>query len=620
MTILDDAVGADITLVERPDGRWSAPSETQLRGELDWRLLFERERARAEQLRWSDVDARSRSGWLKWQLDACREKLKAAVEETKEVRRTARDALSLQAEVARLTKLLVAAGVESSKRSTMVSLRKEVGRLRKALRALEIRTVSLEAQLAKVRATRAVLSKSLFGRKSEKQETPRSQRRRGHQPGAAGHGRTQRPALEERTEEHHPPADARVCSCCGKPYVANGAEVSTLVEIDVAAHKRVIHRPRWRRLCACASSPQEVSAPPAPRLFVNTPYGTSVWARFLFERYACLRPMNRVAAWLRDQGLAISPGTLGDSVHRFEPLFEPLAEAILERQNEAAVRHGDETGWRIQSLRGQGRSSRAWLWTSVSQDAVYFHIDPSRSAAAAAKLFGDAAPGTVLVCDRYGAYKKLARDLAGVLVLAYCWAHMRRDFIECAAGREQLTPWCQGWLERIASIYRLNEARRADYDPGRKRQTPAFDAAQGTLKEALDGLFAGAERELATLPAQAREGKALRSLVNHRDGLSLFVDRPQVPMDNNFAERVLRGPAIGRRLSFGSDSETGARFTAQMYSVVGTLALNGIDVRHWLQAWLDACAANGGRAPPDLSAWLPWSMNEARKRTLMTPQ
>ena len=620
MTILDTAVEADLTLIEGPDGRWSAPSETQLRGEPDWRSLFERERARAERLRWSDVDARSRLGSLKWQLDACRKRLKAAVKETEEVRRTARDALSLQAEVTRLRKLLEAAGVESSKRSTMVSLRKEVGRLRKAVRALETRAVALEAQLAKLRATRAVLSKTLFGRKSEKQETPRSARRRGHQPGAAGHGRTQRPALDERMEVHNPPANERVCAGCGKAYAANGAEVSTLIEVDVAAHKRVIRRRRWRRSCGCACSPRDVSAPPAPRLFVNTPYGTSVWSRFLFERYACLRPMNRVAAWLCDQGLAISPGTLGDSVHRFVPLFEPLAEAILEHQNEAAVRHGDETGWRIQSLRETGRSSRAWLWTSVSQDAVYFHIDPSRSAEAAAKLFGEAAPDTVLVCDRYSAYKKLARELAGAVVLQWCWAHLRRDFIEGAAGQVELTPWCQGWLERIASIYRLNEARLAHYDPGRERQTAAFDTAQGTLKEALDGLFAVAERELAALSEQAREGKALRSLVNHRDGLSVFVDRPLVHIDNNFAERALRGPVIGRRLSFGSDSETGARFTAQMYSVVGTLALNDIDVRHWLQAWLEACAANGGRAPPDRSEWLPWSMNEARKRTLMTPR
>ena len=84
-------------------------------------------------------------------------------------------------------------------------------------------------------------------------------------------------------------------------------------------------------------------------------------------------------------------------------------------------------------------------------------------------------------------------------------------------------------------------------------------------------------------------------------------------MDNNAAERALRGPVIGRRLSF-ADSETGARFTA-MYSVVGTLAANGIKVQHWLQAWLGACAANGGRPPDDMSSWLPWSMREDRKRT-----
>ena len=70
---------------------------------------------------------------------------------------------------------------------------------------------------------------------------------------------------------------------------------------------------------------------------------------------------------------------------------------------------------------------------------------------------------------------------------------------------------------------------------------------------------------------------------------------------------------IGRRLSFGSDSETGARFTALMYSVVGTLNLNGIDVPRWLGAWLAACADNGGRPPDDLAPWLPWSMDDAHR-------
>ena len=498
-------------------------------------------------------------------------------------------------------------------------LRLDLDGVRASLKMAEDEKKALEDELAKVRASRATLSKALFGGRSERQERPRSERPRGHQPGAPGHGRTRRPALQERTEEHNPPPDARVCGGCGKAYVANGAHVSTLVEIHVAAHKRVIRRPRWRRTCECAGSPLEVSAPPAPRLFVDTPYGISFWARFLFERYGCFRPLERVAAWLADQGLPVSSGTLADSVHRFAALFDPVAQAILAHQNGAAVRHGDETGWRVQSLREQGRSSRAWLWTSVSDDAVYFHIDPSRNAAVARTLFGAGAGKVFLVCDRLSTYKKMARELGGKVVLCWCWSHQRRDFIDCAAGQEELARWRQEWIERIAAIYRLNESRLAHYDPGGHRQSEAFIAAQAELKAAVDALFADAERELAALSAAAREAGALRSLVNHRQGLSVFVEHPQVPMDNNVAERVLRGPVIGRGLSFGSDSEGGARFTARMYSVLGTLAANGINVLRWLEAWLGECAANGGRPPRDLSPWLPWSMSGERRRALAAP-
>ena len=158
--------------------------------------------------------------------------------------------------------------------------------------------------------------------------------------------------------------------------MANGSDTSELIEVSVKAHTRVIERPRWRRGCDCAAAPPEVSAPPVARLFANTPYGTSVWARFLYERHACLRPLNRVADWLTGQGLAISAGTLADGARRLAPLFEPLSSP-----------------WRIQALGEAGGSSRAWLWIGVCGDAVHFHVDPSRSAAAAARLFGDAAPG-----------------------------------------------------------------------------------------------------------------------------------------------------------------------------------------------------------------------------------
>ena len=505
---------------------------------------------------------------------------------------------------------------------TIEALRKSNERLGEKIKSLRAQRAHLQARIVQLRSTRAVLSKAVFGGRSERQETPRSERKRGQQRGAPGHGRTQRPALEEKEERQEPPPDALICSCCGKPYVANGERSSSVIEIAVKAHIRRIVRPRYRRGCDCPSSPLEAIAPPPSRLFARTSFGISVWARILYERFACFRPLRQVAAWMTDQGLAIAPGTMADSVRRFQPLFAPLAEAILARQNEMAVRHGDETGWRIQALSETGRSRRAWLWISVGKDAVYYHVDPSRSAEAAMKLFGSVKGTVFLVCDRYVAYTRMARELDGKVILCWCWIHQRRDFIECAAGQAKLRQWCEGWIERFASVCRLNKERLKHYDPALalECQSPAFEAAQAPLKKAVDGLFARAEAELAGLPDKARQGKALRSLLKHREGLSVFVDNPQVPMDNNVAERELRGAVIGRRLSFGSDSEDGAEFTATMYSVIGTLVLNGIDVLRWLEAWLKACAENGGQPPDDLSLWLPWSMSEERRREFTAPE
>ena len=109
-------------------------------------------------------------------------------------------------------------------------------------------------------------------------------------------------------------------------------------------------------------------------------------------------------------------------------------------------------------------------------------------------------------------------------------------------------------------------------------------------------------------------------LVDQQD---LAVGVPRVVFRQRRRPRVEELQHAGRRsadrLSFGSDSEAGARFTAMMYSTVGTLALNGVDVLRWLTAWLAACADNGGCAPDDLSPWLPWSMDAERRNESMAP-
>ncbi len=343
-------------------------------GPVDRESLCERERVRAdeaearadaaearcEDLRWREVRARHRASSLETAVERNRAKLNAAREAVRNVRRTAKRAIALEKEVARLGRLLAEAGVDARKRSTVMSLRMENAALKAEAGDLRDRVAALEARNDELRSSRSAMSRSLFGGKSEKRPGPSSRRGRGQRPGAPGHGRTPRPDLEEKEERVDPPEDARTCSCCGKPYVANGSHDSEVIEIEVKAHRRRIVRPRWRRGCDCASSPSEVTAPPPARLFPGTAFGTSVWALVLHERFMFMRPCRRVAAWLTCQGLAVSAGTLADGTGRMPPLFEPLREAVLARQNEAGLRHADETGWRIQALREIRKSHRAW--------------------------------------------------------------------------------------------------------------------------------------------------------------------------------------------------------------------------------------------------------------------
>ena len=551
---------------------------------------------------------RSQSGNYKSCWEKARTQLAAKNEEVKRISRVAKSALSLDKEVQRLRALLDEVGVDRRKRSTIVSLRMEIG-------SLKNENAELKKQVKNLLSNRKVLSNSLYGRRSEKQKSSPSGRRRGQQPGAPGHGRTARPDIEVVEESWHPSDDEITCSCCGERYVANGKRTSKISEIKVKAHTRRINRFRYRRSCDCESSPLYVTAPAPARLFEHTPYGTSVWALLIYERYWNLRPYRSIEKCFSDHGFKISAGTLADSAKRLLPLFETLYDAILAHQNEEKLRHADETSWRIQSLKEVGGSQRAWLWTSVSKDSVLYYIDRSRSSEVAKVLFVDSVDCVFLVCDRYGSYKKMVRDFLKEfnkkVILCFCWAHMRRDFIKCAAGDEQLEQWREQWIKRIAEMYELNKQRCDHYVSG---NTPEFERAQAKLKEACDALFSKAESELSELAEDARERKPLKSLMNHREGLSVFVEHPQVPMDNNIAERALRWLAIARKVSFGSDSEEGARTSAILYTVLGTLAKNGIDVLSWLKGWLRACAEDGRSPPKDLSPWLPWSMSEQRLR------
>jgi len=192
----------------------------------------------------------------------------------------------------------------------------------------------------------------------------------------------------------------------------------------------------------------------------------------------------------------------------------------------------------------------------------------------------------ILHCDRYSAYKKYAKEKA--IDLAFCWAHVRRDFVRLSKLAEY-KEWAEGVVLEIGEIY-----RRAG-----ERCLPEGEKA---FQERVYGFIRKREEEQAE--ANGEKLKVLESVERHCHGLTTVCVDPEVSLDNNKAERALRGPVVGRKNYWGSKAKWSGELAAELFSLIETAEQNGKDPKGWLRSYLEACAANKGRAPPP-APWLP---------------
>jgi transposase len=494
------------------------------------------------------------------------------------------------------------------------------------------RETALKAEIAAHQATIRALTQRLYGTKSEKSTRlhtagvppAASPRKRGQQPGSAGHGRRDRSTLPVVVEAHDLSATEKSCPVCGaafRPFP--GSEASTIIEVQVQAHVRRIQRQRYHKVCHCPQVPGLVTAPPAPRLIPKSSLGVSVWTEVVLDKYLYGRPTARLCQALQHHGGPLSQGTVTEGLRKIMPLFEPVMHALRERQMGEKLFHGDETRWNVFEAMA-GKAGHHWyLWVTRSASVVFYQIAPSRGAAVPKAHFVGLQKDlvtAVLVCDRYSAYKCLAKEHED-MILAYCWAHVRRDFLSAARSWPELAPWMWKWIEDIRTLYRLNTARLAVWDDTvpLAHQPSAFVERHRALTEHLGDMQVRCEMYRRERHLHRAKRQILESLHNHWDGLTVFVARPEVALDNNAAERALRNPVVGRKNYYGSGSIWSARLAAMLFSVLQTVMLWGLNPRQWVRAFFQACAANGGKPLTDLRPFLPWQMMDERKRQLAQP-
>jgi Transposase IS66 family len=239
---------------------------------------------------------------------------------------------------------------------------------------------------------------------------------------------------------------------------------------------------------------------------------------------------------------------------------------------------------------------------------VVFVLDPSRSHEVPEAHFDSVEEG-ILVVDRYVAYQVMQWVKDGKILLAFCWAHVRRDFLGVARSWPEEEVWALGWVERIGGLDACND-RRLEAPRGTSR----FTACDQELRREVAAMAEQRERELADPGLPPARRKVLESQREHWGGLTVFVDHPEVPMDNDTAERSERGPVVGRKNYSGSGSVWSGELAAILFSLFPTLALWGINPRTWLTAYLSQCAEAGGQAPSEPEALLPWNLSPEQRK------
>ena len=153
----------------------------------------------------------------------------------------------------------------------------------------------------------------------------------------------------------------------------------------------------------------------------------------------------------------------------------------------------------------------------------------------------------IFLCDRFSSYKKMAKDMA-IFILAFCWAHVRRDLWDASKPLQQQSEAFMEQHHALECSVKKMEQQRDDY--------------------------------LAQADLAAPRRSVLASLKNHWKGLTVFLDHPEVRMDNSISEQAARKGAIGRNNYYGSGSVWSGELAAMMFTLMQTLQQWGINQHH----------------------------------------
>jgi transposase len=446
-------------------------------------------------------------------------------------------------------------------------LHDENAELRRKLAQYDAAAAELTGDNQALRDLLARREQALFGKSSERKpgEKPATPPK---DPGK-GHGPRAQTELAQVEVIHELAPDACLCPHCGNMLTRLGdeAEESEVVTLTARAFVLALHR-RLKYRCACNS--HVVTAKPAePTTIVpGGRYSPEFTVEVASAKYAAHLPFERQVMLMRQDGLYVETQTLWDQVEHLATLATPTFEAIHEAILASAVVGADETRWPLMKNGKTSENKLYQTWCITNGEMVAYRILDSRGKAAAAEVLTGF--HGVVMADGYQVYQTLAAE-TGDFVLAHCWAHVRRKFVEAEIN---FPTECAQALTMIRELYDVEREAAAGGDRAELRAARSAPI--------LDALFAWA-RSQSALPRSGL-GAAIAYMLNLEVGLRRYLEDPAIPIDNNFTERAVRGVVLGRKNHFGSRSRRGTEVAAIFYTLMESAKLAEVSPWEYLLA------------------------------------
>jgi len=250
-------------------------------------------------------------------------------------------------------------------------------------------------------------------------------------------------------------------------------------------------------------------------------------------------------------GCSLATGTVDAILQRTSLALDPAYQGLLEHVHSAPAVNVDETGWRLQG-------KRRTLWGAFTDRAAVFRLAPSRHNRELHALLGKDFAG-IVGSDRWAAY-----DTLDPVNRQVCWSHLLRDFtFHAEAHAPAQKQFGEDGVEIAKRVFATWRQFQADDDRDRliERIAPLKNNLQALLERGSHGKRYNRTRRFAN------------NLLRVWPALWTFTTTPRVEPTNNAAERGLRGAVIYRKLSLGSQSQTGERMIERLLSVSQTCRL-----------------------------------------------